>query len=318
MATPRRGFPVTATTAPGPADCCHSPTVLFGLPPATVHTSAAPPTAPRPASTASPGRSRRGAGQHSAPGEIEQLRHQLDAMKERLDSMFQTTVRPDRIQRRGRHAGPDRRPRGDRGPRPAHLLAVRMTPDGPVHCHHKGFSADEVPSHIERLLAARPAESPDSWLVVPVRSNRRDYGRLLATSDEGAVLPSGARAAGGLRPLRRECPGRRHRAVGGRGRNAQSSALLELARALATAGTSAEIARRLADAVPRWSIAIGSPCTSGTRCSASWAAGDRSRPSTRTAASARPLRNMVPDAGRGAGVPAQRPRSGAAVHRRGR
>ncbi len=36
------------------------------------------------------------------------------------------------------------------------------------------------------MLADHPAALPESWLVVPVRSSRRDYGRLLALYDEGA------------------------------------------------------------------------------------------------------------------------------------
>ena len=34
------------------------------------------------------------------------------------------------------------------------------------------------------MLANHPAALPESWLVVPVRSSPRDYGRLLALYDD--------------------------------------------------------------------------------------------------------------------------------------
>ncbi len=84
-----------------------------------------------------------------------------------------------------------------------------------------------------------------------MRSNRRDYGRLLAAFDadehffpqERELLEVYARYAAtaldGAAALM-EANRRYH----------QSSALLQLARALATAGTSDAVAKRLADAVP--------------------------------------------------------------------
>jgi diguanylate cyclase (GGDEF)-like protein len=250
-ATPVPGFPRDADHCAWTCGLLSQPTILFGLPAATVYHE-------RCAAYGAPACEYRvtwpvlaEAGERNAPEEIELLHHQLDAMKERLDSMFQTASDligssdvDDILARIADRAAIEVRA-------PRHLLAVRMTPDGPVHCHHKGFSAEEVPSHIERLLADEPATVPDSWLVVPVCSNRRDYGRLLATSADGAkffpqereLLEVYARYAasaldGATALLEAE------------DRNAQSSALLELARALAVAGTSAEIARRLADAVP--------------------------------------------------------------------
>jgi diguanylate cyclase (GGDEF)-like protein len=92
---------------------------------------------------------------------------------------------------------------------------------------------------------------PESWLVVPVRSSRREYGRLLALYDPGhrffaeerELLEVYARyAASALDSATALMDAQR--------RYGQSSALLQLARALADAGTSGEIASRLVDAVP--------------------------------------------------------------------
>jgi diguanylate cyclase (GGDEF)-like protein len=86
---------------------------------------------------------------------------------------------------------------------------------------------------------------------VPVRSKRQDYGRLLAMYDrDQGFFPQerelievyaryAASALDGATSL-----------MEAKQRYAQSSALLELARALAAAGTSDEVGRRLADAVP--------------------------------------------------------------------
>jgi diguanylate cyclase (GGDEF)-like protein len=133
-----------------------------------------------------------------------------------------------------------------------YLLAVRISPEGALHCHHKGFDeTDDVAAIAEQVLARDPSEHPSSWLVASVRSNRREYGRLLAMSNAGQeFLPQerelfevyaryAATALDGSAAL-----------AEAKRRGDQSSALLSLARELAVAGTSIEIARRLAGAVP--------------------------------------------------------------------
>jgi diguanylate cyclase (GGDEF)-like protein len=251
VATPVAGCPRDPDHCAWTCGLLSQPTILFGLPAATVHHE-------RCAAYGAPVCEYRvtwpidaDAGVGEAPQEVENLRGQLEAMKERLESMFQTASDligsgdvDDVLARIADRAAIEVRA-------PRHLLAVRMTPGGPVHCHHKGFAPDEIATHVERLLAGEPSAVPDSWLVVPVCSNRREYGRLLAAYAEGSqffpqereLLQVYARYAasaldGAAALLEAEA------------RNAQSSALLELARALAAAGTSAEIARRLAAAVP--------------------------------------------------------------------
>jgi diguanylate cyclase (GGDEF)-like protein len=250
---------LTSTAAPGfPRSDDHcawtcgllsQPTILFGLPPATVHHEhcAAYGALVCEYRVTWPV----GASRHGAESEqIAALHGQLDAMKVRLNSMFSTASDlidsgdiDDVLERIAERAAVEVRA-------PRHLLAVRMEPGGALHCHHKGFDPEEVHEHAERLLS-HELHVPESWLAVSVRSNRREYGRLLATCPDGArffpqerellevyarYAASALDSAAALLEVER--------------RNAQSSALLDLARAMAAAGTSAEIARRLADAVP--------------------------------------------------------------------
>jgi diguanylate cyclase (GGDEF)-like protein len=175
---------------------------------------------------------------------------QLDSMQERLRSMFATAadlIGSDEVQDvlariTERAAGEVRAPR--------YVLAVRMNAGDPIHCSFKGMSQEEAIALGEQILSAdfTPAAT---WLVAPVSSTRRDYGRLVAMYDE----------ARGFFPQERELFDvyARYAASALDGANAlaearqrdeQSTALLELARALSRAGTSGEVALRVADAVP--------------------------------------------------------------------
>jgi diguanylate cyclase (GGDEF)-like protein len=182
---------------------------------------------------------------------VDSLREQLDAMRERLHSMFATASDLIGAEEIGDVLAriTDRAAIEVRAPR--YLLAVRTNPGGEVHCHHKGFGEDEAREFAAQILERHPASFPPSWLVVPVRSKRQDYGRLMAMNEQG----------GGFFPQERELfeVYARYAASALDGATAlleakrrydQSSALLNLARTLAEAGTSGEVARRLADAVP--------------------------------------------------------------------
>ena len=250
-ATPQPGFRRDANHCAWTWGMLTQPPILFGLPPATVHHE-------RCAAFGAPRCEYRvtwpvgsEAAETESGQQIAALTGQLDAMTLRLNSMFQTASdlissgEVDEVLARIA----DRAAIEVRAPR--HLLAVRMTPDGPLHCHHRGFDEAEVAERAERLLSEAVEDLPDSCLVVPVRSNRRDYGRLLATCGEGGrffelereLLEVYARYAASALDSAAAL-------VEAEQRYDQSSALLELARALSQAGTSAEIARRLADAVP--------------------------------------------------------------------
>ncbi|HXD67710.1 MAG TPA: GGDEF domain-containing protein [Solirubrobacteraceae bacterium] len=250
-ATPAAGFRRDADHCAWTCGMLTQPPILFGLPPAVVHHE-------RCAAYGAPRCEYRVTWpigseevETDAAQQIAALNSQLDAMKDRLNSMFRTASdlisSGDVDEVLARIA--DRAAIEVRAPR--HMLAVRMTPDGPLHCHHRGFDDAEVAERADRLLSEAVEDLPDSCLVVPVRSNRRSYGRLLATCADGGrffelereLLEVYARyAASALDSAAALDEAER--------RYDQSSALLELARALAQAGTSAEIARRLADAVP--------------------------------------------------------------------
>jgi diguanylate cyclase (GGDEF)-like protein len=190
-------------------------------------------------------------GGAGTPAQLSALRHQLDAMTERLRSVFATAsdlIAVDDLDAvlariTARAALEVRAIR--------YLLAVRVKPGGELHTHHKGFEEEGTADHLDELLAHDPDSHPESWLVVPVASNRREYGRLLALRGAGqSFLPEerelfevyaryAASALDGASALAQA-----------KERGDHSAALLSLARALAAAGTSSEIARRLSDAVP--------------------------------------------------------------------
>jgi diguanylate cyclase (GGDEF)-like protein len=190
-------------------------------------------------------------GTTDRPEEILALRRELAAAQQRLHSIFETAgdlIAADEISDALARIT-DRAAVEVRAQR--YLLAVRIAPDGELHCHHKGFADHEFAGHAERILSEHPAALPENWLVVPVRSGRRDYGRLLAMHEAGRqffpqereLLEVYARyAASALESATALMEAQR--------RYEQSSALLALARALAAAGTSDEVARKLADAVP--------------------------------------------------------------------
>jgi diguanylate cyclase (GGDEF)-like protein len=184
-------------------------------------------------------------------GQVTALRHQLEAMRERLRSVFDTAsdlIAVDDLDAvlariTARAALEVRAIR--------YLLAVRVKPNGDLHTHHKGFEEEGVAEYLDDLLSRDPGSHPESWLVVPVASNRREYGHLVALRGPGQSFLTeerelfevyaryAANALDGASALARA-----------KEQGDQSNALLSLARALAAAGTSSEVARRLADAVP--------------------------------------------------------------------
>jgi diguanylate cyclase (GGDEF)-like protein len=249
--TPADGFPRAAEHCAWTIGMLSTTTILFGLPPAHVeHDCCAALGAPE-CTYRITWRADLASDFAESEDQLGSLRQQLDGMQERLHSMFATAsdliAADDVTDVLARIT--DRAALEVRAPR--YLLAVQLEEGGELQIHHRGFSETEVAERAESLLRRHPVDHPDSCLVVPVRSKRRDYGRLLAASDgderffpqERELLEVYARYAAtaldGAAALR-EANRRYH----------QSSALLGLARALATAGTSNEVARRLASAVP--------------------------------------------------------------------
>jgi diguanylate cyclase (GGDEF)-like protein len=245
------GFPRSIDHCAWTCGLLTQPTVLFGLPPATVaHEQCEALGAESCRYTITwPVDDEHPSGE---PGLfVEGLQAQLDAMHERMHSMFATASDLIGTDDLGGVLAriTDRAAVEVRAPR--YLLTVRTAPGEPAHCHHKGFDAEEAQTTAQRILE-EPLESlPESWLVVPVRSRRCDYGRLLAMYPPGQRFFPQERelfevyaryAASALDSATALMEAKR--------RAAHSSALLDLARALAAAGTSDEVARRLADAVP--------------------------------------------------------------------
>jgi hypothetical protein len=120
--------------------------------------------------------------QAESPAQLGALRQQLEAMKERLHSVFATAsdlIAADDLDDVLARIT-DRAALEVRAIR--YMLAVRATAGGKLHCHHRGFDGEGVAEYVDRVFAHHPSEHPASWLVVPVRSDRRDYGRLVAMS----------------------------------------------------------------------------------------------------------------------------------------
>ena len=225
------------------------PTCLFGLPPAHVEESTCQARgddcclyditwdADMAAKTADP-------AEH-----VVLLESQLSAMTERLDSVYATAT--DLIADSDLDSVlvriTERAATAVRAPR--YLLALRTEDESGVSCHHSGFGESEANELAHRLLESPDEKLPSTWLAADVRSHRRSYGRLVAMADttffpqERYLLELYARYAASA------LDGATALDEAKRGHE-EARALLELARALAAATTSDEVARRLVEAVP--------------------------------------------------------------------
>jgi diguanylate cyclase (GGDEF)-like protein len=225
------------------------PTVLFGLPPATVEESTCQARgddsclyeitwdAAMAAKTADP-------AEH-----VVVLESQLAAMTERLDSVYATAT--DLIADSDLDSVlvriTERAATAVRAPR--YLLALRSEDDSEMHCHYRGFDEKQANEIAERVLGANAGDLPGQWLVAEVSSHRRAYGRLVAMGDtsffpqERYLLELYARYAASA------LDGATALGEAQRG-HTEAQALLELARLLAAATTGDEVAQRLAETVP--------------------------------------------------------------------
>jgi len=185
------------------------------------------------------------------PDVVDRLQGELDSMRDRLRAMFDTTadlVGPGSLEDALARIA-DRAAIEFRAPR--HLLVVRMAPDEEILCHAKGFTDDEITHHCEQLMSDDPPDPPDSWLMVPVRSATRDYGYLVAAYPEQARFLAQER-----QPVEVYA---RYAAVAldsaaarleAEQRSRESGSLLAFSREISVAGTSQEIAARVAESVP--------------------------------------------------------------------
>jgi diguanylate cyclase (GGDEF)-like protein len=134
---------------------------------------------------------------------------------------------------------------------PRHVLAVRTVERGPLHVHAFGFENEDTAPTIDEIMAETPSDEGGSRLIVDIASRTRYYGRLAAIYPRGAsFLPAEHRllaAYAGHAAAALEAAAARQEAER---RNATARALLELASSLAQVGTQADVATRLAEAVP--------------------------------------------------------------------
>ncbi len=179
------------------------------------------------------------------------LEAQLKAMSERLESAYATAadlVSPDEVatvlERIVERAAREVRA-------PQYVLAIRPEPLGELGVFARGIEPDEAAEIAAAALDPERALE-DSLICVEVTSSRRDYGRLIARQPQGADFFAQERLA--LSRYAKHAAAVLDMAVAlheSARRHANVSALLSLAAALAHAGTTEEIARRLAEAMPR-------------------------------------------------------------------
>ena len=186
------------------------------------------------------------------------LRKQLDAMSARLQSVFETAAdliaSGDLNETLARIT--DRAAQQVRAPK--YLLAVRPTAESELLRHQKGFDEVEAREVAHRIFHDDPSGLPEHWCVATVRSHRNDYGRLVAVYQPGAqffpqereLLELYARYAATALDSATALLEARMRQDEAQRRHEEASTLLDLARRLAEAGTSDNVAIRLADAIP--------------------------------------------------------------------
>ena len=134
---------------------------------------------------------------------------------------------------------------------PSHILAVRTDPKADLQVYCQGIDDRQARQVLARATRESSTPDEDSMLVVDVTSSRRDYGRLIACypgvnqffPQERETLSLYAKHAAAVLDM---AVALNESAL----RHEQVSALLSLSHALAQAGTSAEVAERLAAAIP--------------------------------------------------------------------
>jgi diguanylate cyclase (GGDEF)-like protein len=248
------GFPRSEHLCDWTIGLLSQPPVLFGLPPADIRHDACAALGASECRYLATWEIDDLTSASSSPDVVDRLQGELDAMRARLRAMFDTTAElvgpgslEDALARIAARAAIEFRA-------PRQLLVVRMAPDEEIVCHAKGFTEEEIERHCEQLMsgdAPDPPDSPESWLMVPVRSATRNYGYLVAAyPEQGRFLPQErqplevyaryAAVALDNASARLEAERRSH----------ESGSLLAFSREISVAGTSREIAERVAESVP--------------------------------------------------------------------
>jgi diguanylate cyclase (GGDEF)-like protein len=186
---------------------------------------------------------------------ITAMEAQLVAMSERLQSAYATAsdlISTEDLDTVLRHIV-ERAANAVRAP--GYILAVRTQPGAELQVYSHGIENREAQvlalATLERAVAGGAVAGGDSTLVVEVTSSRRHYGQLIArypgairfSPQEREMLSLYAKHAAAVLDMATALDesARRHDQV---------SSLLALSHALAQAGTSEEVAERLAVAIP--------------------------------------------------------------------
>jgi diguanylate cyclase (GGDEF)-like protein len=227
------------------------PTALFGLPPAAVTETECQVRGDAQCLYEICWNAKQAAGATDPKEQVSLLEGQLSAMTERVENVLATTaelIADDDLDSALARIT-ERAATMVRAPR--YLLAVRPTPGAEVHCHHRGLSEEEAEALVGQLLDPT-APTPQGCLVAHVRSPLQDYGVLAAISDtpsgffaqESELFSVYARYAATVLD-------RATSLLDVQSSRDEARALLELSRALAASGGSAEVAERLIAAIPR-------------------------------------------------------------------
>ncbi len=249
-AVAREGFPRGVLQCDWTTGMLSAAPVLFGLPPAQVHESECQARGGAQCLYTVTWDPELAADAADPQKHVTALEAQLVAMSERLQSAYATasdlisTEDLDTVLQRivERAANAARAP--------SYILAVRTRPDSDLQVYGQGIERGEA-LRIAHATLEPDASSGDSSLIVEVSSSRCRYGQLIARypgstqffPQEREMLSLYAKHAAAVLDMATafEESARRH---------AQVSSLLSLSHALAQAGTSEEVAERLAAAVP--------------------------------------------------------------------
>ena len=246
----RSGFPRARQHCEWTRGLLTQPPLAFGLPPALVeHEQCAADGAPCCVYRVL-WQSDAGVERGEGESRLEALREQVQAMGERLENLFAAAA--DLIETEDIDLTlsriTDRAVHELRNPRC--LLVVKTDERSGPRVHQRGMEPAEVDAALARV-ARDPLSPPAEWVLAPVRSQRRDYGVLVAIYEHADLIYPQERRM--LEMFARFAAAALDSATAlaeATERHRHASALLELARELASAAGSTEIAERLVAAVP--------------------------------------------------------------------
>jgi len=224
--------------------------ILFGLPPASVHETECQAEGDSQCLYTVTWDAELAATASDPQQRVTALEAQLQAVSERLNSVY--AIASDLISTEDVETVLLRivERAADAVRAPSHVLAVRPVPGAALQVYSRGIDERGARALAQATLAHEPSLS-DSTLVVDVASSRRSYGQLIARYPGGIAFFPQERETLGL--YAKHAAAVLDMALALREsaqRHEQVSSLLALSHALAEAGTSIEVAERLAGAIP--------------------------------------------------------------------